>query len=182
MGQAVNQITERRGRLTEPAALESDHILTDFDCGEQSINDWLQRKALRSEKNHSARTYVICRESSMLAVGYYALSTGTIERAVAPSNLSRNAPNPIPAILLGRLGVDKSEQGSGIGEALIADALKRALKASTIIGARAVIVHALNPNLDSFYQRLGFKVLQPDLSSFYYPIRKIHQALNPKTD
>ena len=64
---------------------------------------------------------------------------------------------PIPVILLARLAVDKTEQKQGIGPALLKDALQRCLRASNEIGARAVLVHAIDEGAKSFYRHLGFK-------------------------
>ena len=60
-------------------------------------------------------------------------------------------------VLLARLAVDTSEQGSGLGRALLKDALLRAASAADIIAVRAVLVHALNDEARRFYMRFDFE-------------------------
>jgi GNAT superfamily N-acetyltransferase len=72
--------------------------------------------------------------------------------------MQRFSMNEIPVTILGRLGVDKSYQGKGVGLDLLQDALQRAINAAEIIGSRAVLVHALNQKLADFYKKhAGFK-------------------------
>ena len=65
-------------------------------------------------------------------------------------------PEPIPVILLGQLAVDREYQGIGLGDDLLIDAGKRALAAAELIGARAIIVQALDGRAKTFYERFGF--------------------------
>jgi GNAT superfamily N-acetyltransferase len=89
-------------------------------------------------------------------VGYYAVAAGSIAREEAPGSIKRNMPDPIPAIIIGRLAVDHRYQRTGIGQGLLRDALARAMNVSEQIGARALIVHALNEQAEAFYLRHGF--------------------------
>ena len=66
-------------------------------------------------------------------------------------------PQPIPVILLGQLAVDTDYQGRGLGSDLLIDAAGRAMSAADVIGARAIIVQALNEEARSFYERFGFR-------------------------
>ena len=70
--------------------------------------------------------------------------------------MRRNAPDPIPAVLLGRLAVDASAQGSGLGKFLVRDAILSTLAAADRIGVRILLVHALHERAAAFYERLGF--------------------------
>jgi GNAT superfamily N-acetyltransferase len=58
---------------------------------------------------------------------------------------------------LARLAVDQTEQGQGLGAALLKNALQRCLQASESIGARAVLVHAIDAEAKAFYQHFGFE-------------------------
>jgi GNAT superfamily N-acetyltransferase len=139
---------------TAPIHLTGEHDTESFDCGEVSLNRWLRERALDSEVNGAARTYVVCLENKV--VGYYCLSTGSIIRATAPGKIRRNMPDPIPVLVLGRLAVDLNHQGKGIGKALIKDAVLRTLQASEIAGIRAILVHALDEKVKQFYEQCGF--------------------------
>jgi GNAT superfamily N-acetyltransferase len=66
-------------------------------------------------------------------------------------------PNPIPIALLGRLAVDRSMQGKGLGADLLRDATLRVLSAGDAIGVRAMLVHAISPEATAFHERFGFR-------------------------
>lgn len=89
-------------------------------------------------------------------VGYYALAAGSVQRAAATGSVRRNMPDPVPAIVLGRLAVDRVWQGHGLGTDLLHDAVLRALRAAQEIGARVLLCHAINPRAQRFYLRHGF--------------------------
>jgi GNAT superfamily N-acetyltransferase len=148
---------------TAPEPLDPKHKIDLFDCGEVTLNNWLKERALKSESSGAARTYVVCSDNRV--VGYYCLSTGSVMRSQAPSKIRRNMPDPIPAIVVGRLAVDRNHQGQGLGKALIKDAVLRSLQASEIVGIRAILVHALNEKAKQFYtDQCGF------LPSSLYPL------------
>lgn len=145
-------------RLTKPVILKSSHKLESFDCGRSQLSDWLKKRALLAMEGGTARTFVVCRGTTRV-VGYFSLAAGSVEHQGAPGSLRRNSPDPIPVIILARLAVAADEQGHGIGAALTSDAMKRAAQASAIIGARALIVHALDEKAAKFYLHLGFRQL-----------------------
>ncbi len=144
------------GKVTSaPERITPEHGVADFDCGVVILDAWLKERALKNEESGASRTYVIC--SGSRVVGYYALAAGSILNAHAPSAVRRNMPDPIPVILLGRLAIDKSWQGKGLGKALLRDAVLRTIHASEITGVRALLVHAISEEVKSFYQGLGFR-------------------------
>ena len=96
-----------------------------------------------------------------------------------PGRLRRNAPEIVPAIVLGRLAVDHDFAGRGLGGSLLADALRRSLFASTTIGVRAIIVHPLGPGLIPLYERLGFSSFPGDPLAMFIEIEKIAAAVHP---
>ena len=135
--------------------LTGNHELSSFDCGKPSLDDWLKRFALTNQRSDSARTYVAHRAGKV--VGYYSLSAGSVRKEESPSRIAKGLANhPIGVILLARLAVDRSHQGTGLGKALLMDALARALEASDAIGARAILVHAIDDVAVVFYKRFGF--------------------------
>ena len=141
--------------LTRPAALKASHGVSTFDCGRIEIDGWLRERARKAADNDTARTFVVCRGSKRV-VGYHALAAGAVSHLAASGALRRNSPDPVPVIILARLGVDRSEQGQGLGQDLLNDAKRRALQAARIIGARALVVHALDAEAAKFYEALGF--------------------------
>ena len=138
--------------------LSAGHDTGAFDCGKEALDRFLKRYALVNQKANSAQTYVVCREGSDAVVGYYSLTVGGVEHAKAPKRVTQGlARHPVPVMLLARLAVDRSEQGRGLGKALLKDALLRTAQASDIAGIRAIIVHAKDEEARAFYERLDFE-------------------------
>ncbi len=140
--------------LSAPELLNESHQLTAFDCGTPDLNDWLKRRALANNREGASRSYVVA--DSTRAIGYYALAAGGINVTTAPGRFRRNMPNPIPVALLGRLAVDRSYQGKGLGRALFRDGAKRLINAADAIGIRGLIVQAISDDARAFYLALGF--------------------------
>jgi predicted N-acetyltransferase YhbS len=148
----------QKSPLSKVEAISELHDVSRFDCGShKSLNDWLKRFALANQKNESARTYIIHRSGSV--VGYYSISAGSVAVHETPVRVSRGlARHPIPVILLARLAVDKDEKGAGLGKALLRDALVRIAQAADIVGARAVLVHAIDEQAKKFYLHFDFEL------------------------
>jgi GNAT superfamily N-acetyltransferase len=140
--------------ISEPEKLSPDHDLSQFQCGEPDLDDWLKRRALQNEESGASRTYVIL--SGRRIVGYYALAAGAAERASVSGRVRRNMPNPVPVMVIGRLAIDVQYQGRGIGSALLRDAVLRTAQAAEIAGIRAVLVHAISETARRFYEKKGF--------------------------
>ena len=158
-----------------PAPLQDAHEVDAFECSEPALHDWLKTRAKSSTQGDTARTYVVCDGNAV--IGYYALAAGAIEHAGLPGGLRRNAPNPVPVIILARLAVHKNEAGKGLGQDLLKDAMARAAGAADIIGARALLVHAINDKVGAFYRKLGFKPTDADGKTLYITMREIRAAI-----
>ena len=144
-----------------------------LDSGVPSLDDWLRRTAPVAAAAGTAATWVLCRGS--IVVGYYALAMGSIERRRAPSRLSRSQPDPVPALLLARLAIDRHEQGTGLGADLLQDALIRAVVGARHYGARAVVVDAIDDRAAAFYRHHGFLPLEGN--RLYRRVADIEHAL-----
>lgn len=94
--------------------------------------------------------------------GYVSLCAAQISRANLPKAPQRNAPDPIPVILLGQLAVDRRYQGQGHARSLLLFALETSLRLSREIGCLGVITHPLDDGARSFYARFGFEDLPYD--------------------
>jgi GNAT superfamily N-acetyltransferase len=141
------------------------------------LDDWLRNRALDSE-GVTARTYVVC-EPALTVVGYYCISTGSVERRALPKKLKQKQglPNQISVAIIGRLARDESYKGTGLGLDLLQDALTRILSASRIIGIRAILVHALDEDAARFWRENEFIECPVDSRTFYLPVETITQAL-----
>ena len=140
--------------LTAPTLLSDAHRLDGFDSGVATLDDWLRRRARANQKSGASRTYVVT--DGVRVVAYYALASGALAARDAPGAIRRNMPDPIPMAVLGRLAVDRSFQGQGLGAAILQDAVLRCGQAAAIMGIRGVLVHAISESARGFYEGHGF--------------------------
>lgn len=140
------------------------HDVTAFDCGSPAQTRWLRESARMAHAARTATVYVVTPVGDGRVVGYHAVAAASCEQDDAPTRLRKGAgQGPIPVILLARLGVDRSVHGRGLGAALVKDALLRAQEAASVIGARALLVHAESPEAKAFYLHLAeFEVSPTD--------------------
>ena len=161
--------------LTAPTPLTDKHDLSRFSSGKSALDDWLRTYALVSE-GKTARTYVVC--EGPVVVGYYCISTGSVDRRVLPGTLRRQRalPGQVPVAIIGRLARDLSCKGQGLGADLLRDALTRILSASRVIGIRAVLVHALDDEAAAFWRAHAFIESPLGAGTFYLPLETIMRA------
>lgn len=163
--------------MTDPAPepLNQDHVLDQFDCGDEQLNRWLTERSRKNEGKFS-RTFVTC-DNDRRVTGFYCLAAGAIERSLLDKRLQRNAPELIPVAVLGRLAVDVSCQGQGMGSLLLRDALRRTAQASDIIGTRLMLLHAKNEQVRGYYTRFGFRSLPDHSLTMILPIETMADAI-----
>lgn len=160
-------------RITQ---LSPGHVIDQFDCGEESLNEYLVKFARWNASAGIGRTYVILREGEEQVLGYYTLAVGQLHVGTLPEHMAKRLPKyPVPIIKVGRLASDRSARGEGIGEALLLDALFRAARIAEQVAVFAVEVDALNDRARSFYERYGFQALLDDRLYLYLPIRSIQK-------
>lgn len=142
------------GALTAPAPLAAHHNTDAFESGEPGLDEWLCKRALANAASGASRTFVVCDGQRVAA--YYALAVGGVEQRAATGRLRRNMPDPIPVMIIGRLAVDRSHQGSGIARGLVKDAVARTLRVAEDAGVRGLLVHAISDSAVRFWTALGF--------------------------
>jgi GNAT superfamily N-acetyltransferase len=140
--------------LRSPEKLNLSHHINGFDSGNSQLDDWLKNRAIKNAMEGASRTYVLCTED--VVIGFYCLANGSVVQSVATGKVRRNMPDPIPVMVIGRLAIDRSWQGKGLGRALLRDAILRTLQASEIAGIRAILVHAISEKAKVFYEKCGF--------------------------
>lgn len=143
-------------QLLPPESLTAGHKLSEFVCGEVLLDEWLKRRALTNHLNGASRTFVVA-DTNGRVFGYYAMASGAVAHAEATSGVRRNMPDPVPVMVIARLAVDRSAQGSKLGASLLQDAVCRARVVAQNAGVRAVLVHALNERAKQFYAHYGFQ-------------------------
>lgn len=127
-----------------------------FDCGVEALDRYLKRQALRDRQADKAQTMVAVQKGRVVA--YFSLAAASVEPdAATPRAVRGQGAQPIPAILLARLAVDRSEQQRGLGRAMLLQALARSAQAADAIGARLVLVQTKDERVRGFYERFGFE-------------------------
>jgi len=145
-------------RFNPVQKLTPTHDVSAFDCGNPTLNHFLQRFALVNQKANSAQTYVSCEARTGCVAGFYSLALGSVEHAADTGRLGKGlAGHPVPVMILARLAVDRQFQSIGLGRALLKDALLRTAQAAEIAGIRAILVHAKDDTVRNWYLQWGFE-------------------------
>lgn len=154
----------------EPNESES----SDFSCGDKLVDDWFIKHAKHAKSRGTAVVYVSYCDDKL--AGFYTLSSHSVVRnSIQGGWLRRNAPEQVPVILLGMMGVDTRYKGCGLGAALLRDAIKKSLEIAQIIGAKALLVDPSSESAESFYAHFGFKempCIDSEVNRMYLPLRR----------
>lgn len=155
--------------------LDSDHDRPGFHCGVASLDDYIQKQARQDVKRRFSRVFVATTvEQPDSIVGYYTLSTLSIELSQLPQALARKLPrHPVPAALLGRLAVNQAAQVHGVGKMLLVDAIKRTLAVSDEIAIYAMVVDTIDERTQLFYEQFGFSLLSSGNQRLFLPLKSI---------
>ena len=151
--------------------LDPHHNRTEFSCGEPILDDYLRRQASQDIRRRVAQVFVAVGKAPGKIAGYYSLSAASFARDELPQRLAKRLPHyPVPAAVIGRLAVDREQQGRRLGETLLLDAIRRVLRASTTIAVYAIIVDAKNERAQAFYERYGFLAFASEPRRLFLPL------------
>ena len=155
--------------------LDSDHHRSEFHSGAASLDAYIKKQARQDVKRRVSRVFVATRVDQPNSIlGYYTLSTLSIELSQLPQALVRKLPRyPVPAALLGRLAVNQVSQGHGVGKMLLIDAIKRTLAVSDEIAIYAMVVDAIDERAQHFYEQFGFSLLSSEKHRLFLPLKSI---------
>lgn len=157
--------------------LRRDHDRTSFGCGEPELDGYLARFSRQNQESGVARTFVAASGADPARIlGYYSLAVGAIDKANLPQQAARRFPNfPLPIARLARLAVDLSQQGKGLGEDLLLDALARCLRVSEEVGIVAVLIDAKHERAKAFYSRYEFDSLPDHPLTLWLPLAALRR-------
>jgi GNAT superfamily N-acetyltransferase len=158
--------------------LSEQHDRAAFSCGEPALDDYFCHRAGQDERRDVARVFVAT-EEGLGIVGFYTLSTCAIHPGQLPKEIARKLPryDTIPAALIGRLARDLRTRGRGVGELLLADAIKRVLAADRSMAVWAILVDAKNQAASDFYKRFGFEPFPSRPTRLFLPTATARKAL-----
>jgi GNAT superfamily N-acetyltransferase len=147
--------------LQRPALLDSArHDRASFNSGDALLDEWLRRYAGQNRRRDTAATWVIADAAGAVAA-YCTVAMTAVDRSRAPNDVARHAPDPVPALLIGRLAVDERHAGRGVGTALVAHVLATAVELNAKAACRAVVVSARDVAARGWWERLGFRPFDP---------------------
>ena len=155
------------------------HDRTAFDCGDDTLNEYLRRYARQNHEAGGAKTFVAASSSEPARIlGYYTIGPGAIEFARVPADLTRRLGRyDVPVFRLGRLAVDRAAQGRGLGGDLLLAAGERALAVAAEVGGVALAIDAKNAEAARWYTRFGAKTLLDEPLKLILPLSVVADAL-----
>lgn len=158
--------------------LGTPHRREGFDCGDAALNEFLLRQAGQQQRRGFGKTYVALAEDGVTVTGYVTVSAGQVATTSLPSQLKLPR-YPAPMLRIGRLAVDVHYQGKGIGQDLLAFALRLAVEFSQRVGLYAVVVDAKHGKAKAFYVKLGFIACADNPLCLYLPLATLEQSVAP---
>jgi len=158
--------------------LDAQHRREGFDCGDAVLNEFLLRQAGQQQRRGFGKTYVALAGDEATVIGFVTVSAGQIATA-SLSSQSRLPRYPAPILRIGRLAVDARHQGKGIGQDLLAFALRLAVEFSQRVGLYTVVVGAKHDKAKAYYRKLGFIACVDNPLCLYLPIATLEQSIVP---
>jgi len=145
--------------------LSTEHIITDFDCGNVDLNDFFNSDAIEYKYQMLSRTYFFRHQDNGKVICTFSFSTSGIKTNDLPGSRRKKIKEHIPheksmksypAILIGRLGVAKEFNGQNIGSQLM-DIIKNFCLNKFPDFVRFILVDAYNdPAVIGFYAKNDF--------------------------
>jgi GNAT superfamily N-acetyltransferase len=155
------------------------HDRAKFSCGQPDLDDWFRFRASQDEKRNVARVFVAI-DAELGVVGFYSLSSLSLSLESLPETVAHKLPryDAIPAALIGRLARDERVRGQGVGELLLADAIRRILGAGRSIAVFAIVVDAKDERAADFYRTFGFQAFPLRPKRLFLPAATAAAALD----
>jgi len=157
--------------------LQAHHDRQGFNCGNPPLNQFLQRQARQNADRNVGVTHVAVAEvGSRNILAYYTLLTRVVDAGIVPNK--KLPTGDIGVVLLGRLAVDQSVQGRGLGKLCLLRAITQVEMAAREIGIHALVVDALDEAARTWYLRLGlgFETLLDDPNHLSLLVETIRQG------
>ncbi len=156
--------------------LDTSHDRAAFDCGHSMLNAWIKERASQYDRRDLCRTFVATHPNELAVFGFYAISSYRVVYDALPVAESKGLPHlDLPVVLIGRLAVDRSQQGKGLSSFLLVDALRRSADIPQQLGIRAVEVHAIDVAARDSYLKFGFRPLLDDSHQLLLPMHEVRK-------
>jgi ribosomal protein S18 acetylase RimI-like enzyme len=154
--------------------LTGRHDRRAFESGSEPLDAWLREIAQQHQRRGLSKTFVATSaEAPTRILGFYALSACEVVSAALPEEVAKRLPRTIPGLRLGRLAVDRSVQGQGLGELLLVNAIDRSKKVLQHAGVFALFVDAKDDRAAGFYRKYGFRSLPTQPLTLVLPLANL---------
>lgn len=158
--------------------LGKHHNRKRFDCGDQKLNEFLQKTARQHADRDISRTFVLVdSDSPGTILGYYTLTVCEAMPAEISDPRLQHYPHPMPAAKLARLAINADKQKNGFGQNLLLNAMERPARISEDAGLVGMFVDAKDDKAAGYYRKFGFIPTENNPFVLYLPIATIRQAL-----
>ena len=154
-----------------------DHDRSGFDCGDNALNQYIQKIARQHLNKGISRTFVIVDTDNLNEIlGFYTLIACEIFVVKLPHKYAKKYPSKVPAAKLARLAVAQTRQRQGLGTAMMVNAMERVLKVTQHLGIIGFFVDAKNNNAKLFYEQFGFIRLPDNPFELFLPLATLHNV------
>jgi GNAT superfamily N-acetyltransferase len=162
----------------EEAPIAKHHDRVSFDCGDTDLNLYLQRHARQNHESGGAKCFVaVPIDAPACILGFCTLSPASLEYSRVPALVKRLARYDVPVFRLGRLAVDTSVQGRGLGGALLLRAADRCIRVASEVGGVALLIDAKNDRVAQWYAGYGAAALLDAPLSLVLPLAVAADAI-----
>lgn len=148
-----------------------------FACGKPEIDRYFHTQISQDVRRRLATAFICVHTDTGRIAGFYTLSAAIVRFGDLDDSLRKKLPRypNLPAVLVGRLGVDQNFKGERLGSALLADAAVRTIKSD--IAAHFMLVDALDEDAARFYQHHGFQRVPDDERRLFIPLSVLQQLI-----
>lgn len=151
------------------ALLDASHDRSGFDSGAPALDRYFKEQVTQDVRRRVASCFVALTEDQRIA-GFYTLASASVPLTELTPEAIKKLPRyrAVPTVRMGRLAVDQSFKGQGLGGALLGDALTRAARSE--IAAYALVVDAKDEPAAAFYRHHGFIALPDTPLTLFLPL------------
>lgn len=142
-----------------------------FESGSEPLDTWLRETAQQHQRRGLSKTFVATSDDAPTRIlGFYALTACEVVSDDLPEEMAKRLPRRVPGLRLGRLAVDRSVQGQGLGELLLVNAIERSRTVLEQVGVFALFVDAKDNRAAAFYRKYGFRPLPAQTPTLVLPL------------
>jgi len=153
--------------------LDKTHDRSTFDCGDETLNKYLLERSGQELRRNIAFPYLMTLKDQNAVYGYYTLSASSVQANKLPAEIAKvTRYDYLPAVLIGRLALDKTYHGKGYGQYLLIDALRR-ISRSKDFAVTLIVVEAKNQKAEDFYKHFGFISFENKKRTLFIPFKSV---------